>query len=309
MRDTFTKRGMKLISTLLKIAVLIAPVVADTVCRIVSMSGGGSHGAFEIGVVTRLMENPGWEPWDVNLGVSAGSLGILSLLKDDYSQNMEKVKNIWADITTKDVIQPLGSPNSFSGNRKVMKMITETYDTLTGAEANGRFEVGVTDLISGEFMSLRLNPRSPNMTYILASTSIPMIFPPSSILIKSKVIEAVDGGLQKNEYYLSSLQYCPPGTNSYVMDMIFANFEPDNYKPSSWNLWTISTRSIELAINDFNDLYFKDVSECSGMKGLNLEIRIHSPPSPITVNSLDFNQGHWLWSIGYNNMTTMIKHC
>jgi hypothetical protein len=305
---------MKFISTLWSIASLVLPVVADTVCRILSMSGGGSHGAFEMGGVTRLIENPGWKPWDVHLGISAGSLGVVGLLKDDYKNNMEKVKSIWSEIKTKDVIEPLKSKNSYSGNDKIKKLISETYDSLTGSFSNGVFEVGVTDLISGEFVSLPLSPLSPNLTYVLASTSIPMMFPPSEIIVDNRLIVAVDGGLQKNEYYLTGLQYCPPGTTSYIMDMIFANYEPNPYTPSSWNFWTITTRSLELIMNEFNNLYFKDLGECSdvskqGLSSLHLEIRVHQPPLPIWVNALDFDYGSLLWDLGYNNMTTKIKHC
>lgn len=300
---------MKFLSTLFTLASVIIPVMSNTVCRILSMSGGGSHGAFEMGVVTRLTESEEWKPWDVHLGVSAGSLGVVGLLKDDYETNMVKVKNIWSGITTKDVIEPLKSKNSFSGNDKIYKLINETYYSLTGNPSSGVFQVGVTDLISGEFISLPLKPNLPNLTYVLASTSIPLVFPPSVIQWKDKRIMAVDGGLQKNEYYLSSLQYCPPKSTSYIIDLIFANYEPDSFNPTSWNLWNIATRSIELITNDFDDLYFKDIGECSGWGGLKLEVRIHQPTIPITINGLDFNYGSLLWNLGYNNYTTTIRHC
>jgi len=304
---------MKLFTTLLCVASLVVPVVADTVCRILSMSGGGSHGAFEMGVVTRLMEAPEWKPWDVHLGVSAGSLGLVGLLKDDYQENMERVKNIWSGITTRDIIEPLASKNSFSGNQKIMKLVIETHDTLTGEPVNGVFQVGVTDLVSGEFVSLPLDPRNPNFTYVLASTSIPVVFPPSAIEWKEKMLVAVDGGLQKNEYYLTGLQYCPPGSDSFIMDMVFANYEPDVQQqpsPTWWNLWAIASRSIQLVLRDFDDLYFKDVSECSGQeRGINLEVRIHSPSLPLQVGGLDFDHGSLLWDLGYHNMTTVVHRC
>jgi predicted patatin/cPLA2 family phospholipase len=305
---------MKFISTLWGIVSIIVPVVADTVCRILSMSGGGSHGAFEMGGVTKLIETPGWKPWDVHLGVSAGSLGVVGLLKDDYQHNMEMVKSIWSEINTGDIIEPLKSKNSFSGNDKIKNLISETYDLLNGSPTGGIFEVGVTDLISGDFISLSLNPSNPNLTYVLASTSIPVIFPPSEIDVNGMKIMGVDGGLQKNEYYLTALQYCPSGTTSYVMDIMFANYETDTYNPSSWNWWTITTRSLELIMNDFDDLYFKDLGECSDIPkkelgSLGLEIRIHQPPAPIWVKSLDFDHGELLWNLGYNNMTTTIRHC
>jgi hypothetical protein len=300
---------MKFLSTLLSIVVCIVPVIADTVCRIISLSGGGSHGAFEAGVVSRLIDNPDWKPWDVHLGVSAGALGIVGLLKDDYRNNMQKIRTIWSGVTTRDIIEPFKSSNSLSGNNNIVKLISGTYDSLTGTPTDGVFQVGVTDLISGEFTSLPLFSSAPNLTYVLASTSIPVVFPPASIVWQGKPLVAVDGGLQKNEFYLSGLSYCPPESTRFEMDLVFANYEKDDYQPGSWNLWTIATRSIELVMNDFDDMFFKDVSECSGASGRDLELRIHSPSTPLTVKSLDFNYGTMLWNLGYYNMTTDIRYC
>ena len=41
-------------------------------CKILSLSGGGVYGAFEMGIVSKLLENN--KTWDLFTGVSAGSL-------------------------------------------------------------------------------------------------------------------------------------------------------------------------------------------------------------------------------------------
>jgi hypothetical protein len=301
---------MKIISSIIALAGVIVPVIAGGICKIVSLSGGGSHGAFEAGVLANLIQRPDWKPWDVHLGVSAGSLGITGLLKDDYQENMEIVKTIWSGIKTSDVIEPLKSSNSLSGNDKVTKLITETHDSLLGNPTPGRFFVGVTDLVSGEFIPLELQSPSPNLQYVLASTAIPVIFPPVAIKLDNGVdIVAVDGGVQKNEFYLSGLQYCPTQTSKYVMDLIFANTMADASSITDWNLWNIAMRSVNIITNEFDDMYLKDVISCSQGGTLGLELRVHFPPQAININALDFNHGEELWDLGYYNVTTQVYYC
>ena len=68
---------------LLASAIAAAPVApsSEAPCRVLSMSGGGSFGAFEAGVLARMLEEQPGLDYDYMLGVSAGSLnaGYLSL--------------------------------------------------------------------------------------------------------------------------------------------------------------------------------------------------------------------------------------
>jgi len=294
---------MKILSTVISGILAFTGLVTATTCRLVSLSGGGSHGAFEAGVLSNIIESPTWNPWDVHLGVSAGSLGVLGLMKNDYTENTAIMKSVWGVTKTYDVIQPRLFENSLSGNDKVKKLILGTYASLKGSPAGGKFVVGVTNLVTGGFEARELDPFDPFFNYVLASTSIPVVFPP--------VGELVDGGLQKNEMFLSGLEYCPPGSLSYEMDLIFANLEvPDNVQPPK-TILEITARSLDIIRRDFNNLYYKTVLSCQGAvsRGLNLTVTIHNPPSPIPVGTLDFDKGDMLWRLGYYNSTKLLIKC
>lgn len=292
-------------------AICFIPLVSANICRIVSLSGGGSHGAFEAGVLTNLISQPDWIPWDVHTGVSAGSLGVLGLTKTNYEENMQKVRAIWEVTTTRDIIEPLASKNSLSGNSKVRRLISETINDLTGDPAPGRFMVGVTDLIGGDFVALPLDTTSVNHNYVLASTSIPLVFPPEPLSYMGREMMAADGGLQKNEFFLSSLSYCDPSSTVYEMDLIMANYMTLEDSKGPWDLYHILTRSIGIILNDFNNIYHKSVLECSQENpgGLHLTVRVHMPPSPINIGVLDFNKGSYMWSLGRYNVSTSVYHC
>jgi predicted patatin/cPLA2 family phospholipase len=294
---------MRLISTVVFLGGLVATALATT-CRIVSLSGGGSHGAFESGVLSKLVSEPNFEPWDVYAGVSAGSLSVLSLLKEDIKSNLDLVRQIWWDTKTRDILEPLKSGNSLSGNEKIIDLINRTYTRMTGDPGRGEYRVGVVDLVTGNFLALPLDPGAPDLRRVLASTSIPVVFPP--VDIPELGILAVDGGLQSNEMVFSTLQFCPEGTTGYEMDLVFANMEKNEFNPPSWDIFTITYRTLDVIFNEFNNLYFKVVSACESGK---IKINIHMPPSPSGVTTLDFDHGEELWNIGFYNSTSRVIYC
>jgi predicted patatin/cPLA2 family phospholipase len=294
---------MRILPTIIFLGGLAASALATT-CKILSLSGGGSHGAFESGVLSKMVSEPDFVPWDVYTGVSAGALSVLSLLKDDYPGNMETVRKIWWATKTKDVLSPFQSSNSISGNAKVLDLITNTFNQLSGDPTTGEFRVGVVDLESGEFLGLPLIPTDPDLRRVLASTSIPLVFPP--VEIPELGIVAVDGGLESNEMVLSSLQYCPEGTTRYELDLVFANMEKNTYKPPAWDILTIASRTLDIMFSEFNNLYFKEVSSCEMGP---VQITIHMPQFHSDVGALDFDHGEFLWKIGFYNSTRTVIHC
>lgn len=78
---------------------------AGSTCRILSLSGGGSYGAFEAGVISKLIDD-GKGGWDYISGVSAGSLnafylsGIPPNKEKEVSPTFEK---LWESIKDSDV--------------------------------------------------------------------------------------------------------------------------------------------------------------------------------------------------------------
>lgn len=294
---------MKLFNLLSSIVCAIIPIaLAVNPCRIVSLSGGGSHGAFEAGVLKSMMEKPDFQPWDVHLGVSAGGLGVLSLVKDSYQENSEIIRDMWSSTKTKDVIEPLKSSNSLSGNGKIYKLLSSTLDRMSGSPSNGYFGVGVTDLTTGSFVIRDVNTNAINYNDFVASAAIPVVFPP--------IGSFVDGGLQKNEIFLSGLKYCNDKYDSVVMDLVFANYESEQDDPGPWSLWNIAKRSFDLIKEDFDNMYFKSVSSCQNYKStLQLRVNIYMPPEPISISALNFDLGDMLWNLGYYNHTVYTVHC
>ena len=73
--------------------------------KILVLSGGGSHGCFEIGIVSRLIQD-GKGSWDLITGVSAGSINacyLSTIEKDDEKNHIVEFKKLWTDFKNADV--------------------------------------------------------------------------------------------------------------------------------------------------------------------------------------------------------------
>ena len=80
-------------------------VKAGKTCHALVMSGGGSNGAWEAGVIWGLVHygNPDDFKWDVVSGVSAGSINSIGIgvwAPGEEVQGSEELVKIWGSLTT-----------------------------------------------------------------------------------------------------------------------------------------------------------------------------------------------------------------
>ena len=72
------------------------------------LSGGGSYGAFEMGIVSRLIEDENYS-WDVVTGVSAGSINasyLSTIDKNDIKNHIQEFRELWTSIKSSDIYSP-----------------------------------------------------------------------------------------------------------------------------------------------------------------------------------------------------------
>ena len=84
-----------------------AAATKDT-CRVLVLSGGGSNGAWESGVIWGLVNygNPADFEWDVVSGVSAGSINAVAVAGYPLGQEAEMAQWLsdeWKNLKTEDV--------------------------------------------------------------------------------------------------------------------------------------------------------------------------------------------------------------
>jgi NTE family protein len=171
--------------------------------RALVMSGGGAKGAFEVGAVDTLVRERRMD-FQVIAGVSVGALNALMLAQgrgpDGLAEQVEELKRVWLGIgSAREIYRDrfLGKVLAFVAKNSIydpapLREKIERYGRLDRLRSSGReFRVGVTCLESGGYECVDQNHESIH-AYTLASSSMPVLFPPVEIGSCSWV----DGGVR-----------------------------------------------------------------------------------------------------------------
>ncbi len=287
-------------------------------CRILTLSGGGAHGAFQAGVIKNLHERG--LKWDIITGISAGSFntGMLgSYSSDDQASGVKLMESLWMNITANDVYNWNWNPvfdqsllDSSPLNRTIFNLVSKfggliKRDIIIGAVV---LNTGLMKLFNrSDFTSVI---RTTNI--MLASSAIPTIFPP--VFFDNQY--HVDGGTYSNELVVPGIEYCfDKGDYNITIDVIICSSPIENITNDEIHGDTIigiATRAYDIMSNVvFNhELY----SSCS----MNKEIKygfpmyIYKPENPYPGSIFDFNHDDMMTSFkeGYAlKQPYPIKYC
>ena len=184
------------------------------------LSGGGSLGAIQVGMLQALFE-AGIQP-DLLVGTSAGAVNAAWVASRPDRDGVEELAEIWCGLRRQDIfpISPwsgarglIGGANHVVPNAGLRAVIERhiPYDRLEDAAVP--VHVVATDLKSGHAVVLSSGPCVPAL---LASTAIPGVFPP--VLIGRR--ELVDGGVADMTPIAAAIQQ--GATRVYVLPIRYA---------------------------------------------------------------------------------------
>lgn len=156
------------------------------------LSGGGARGAFEVGAIRRLIDDG--VNFDVISGVSVGATNAAVLAQGEASSTVDHLEKIWRDIRGDRDIFSRRWPGSWAFEEINLAFRDSIYslDPLRQLleshispqeldDSNRELRIGVVNLQKGELVVA--NQHSPNLiSWVLASASIPVIFPPVKIM-------------------------------------------------------------------------------------------------------------------------------
>lgn len=241
--------------TFLSALILGAAVTPD--CRILSLSGGGSFGAFEAGVLSRLVQQQKGLNYDYMLGVSAGALnaGYLSLFPTNpagFASGVSSLKQLWIETKSSDVwtfrLDPLKGQPSLLSTAPLEKLLDKV---LVGRAVQRNVTVGTTNLATGATARHDEDElkRSPNVL-LRASSAIPLVFPP----VTFNGTRHVDGGNSANVLTVHGIDRCDLAANtsgkpqpSIHIDVIMAEETIPQLQPKAVANYTL----LELAAREF----------------------------------------------------------
>jgi NTE family protein len=267
-------------------------VTSFPVYNVLSFSGGGSFGAVEIGILSKI-HNLEPKKYDLYTGISVGGLNAGFLSHFEYLENgIDEVKNIYKNIRTKDIYEirqrpELGLLNTIPLQNTITnflkKMDKPCKETL----------IGTTNLYTGKMDKYYYNklPFDDRILLLMSTTAIPILFPP----VKFNNNLYVDGGVIANEIVsdISSLNYI-----NITFITPFSNLLP------KYNLRTYSdiiNRNVEIVKKTYNNQISKLNTQCDIPRG---EINMYYIDSVLLNNYsfMNFDNGKELFDLGYNNV-------
>lgn len=286
-----------------------------TQCNILSLSGGGAHGAFQAGVLKWLNEQG--SRWDIITGISVGSLnGAMISLYDPSEQNIaiNKIQKLWFNITADKVYK--WSWNSIWNNSIYSNEPLNNYLSYIVHDVNSNAKrdilVGATSLNTGNITVFSKNDfigANNILDIIMASTSIPVYFPPR--FFRDEYF--IDGGTFTNVLINSAVKLCYlKGLNNINIDVILANVLIDKIKNeeiNKMNIFKIAYRTLKIFNNVISnhELY----TDCDNSKN-KYPMNIYKPHKSLPYELLDFNHKDIvsMFNSGYStNVPTKTWYC
>lgn len=226
---------MKVILGVLLMMLVASSYAINGKCRALVMSGAGSQGAYQAGVLMGLsnyVPNPEVElTWDVVAGVSAGSLNALALSgfkAQDFQGGIDFVYALWNSIPDYrafgnwplGIVQGLFFKAGLFDISPGVQWVTEQWGDKT---VNRKVSFATTDSRTAEYVVYEYEPTGTAPKDLIesafASSSIPAFFPP----VERDGRTLIDGGVVWNIDIPTAVRRCRGLVSSdkdIIVDMV-----------------------------------------------------------------------------------------
>jgi len=227
----------------------------------IAFGGGGTRGYYHAGVLKRLLEL-GYKPQIVS-GTSVGSI-VAAMYAAGLS--VESMQAAFSALALKDFLEPRLPKQYLTDSKPLRKILENTLKAKTFEELECPLKIIATCLESSKEVIFE---KGPLIDAIIASCSVPVVFPP----VKIEGKHYVDGGVIRN---------VPVSVIREECKRVFAvNLIPSSGKDMAYNgsMKHIAERCVTMMFNaaamyDLNlaDLVIEDV-EMAGYSTYNLKHR------------------------------------
>lgn len=285
---------------LFSIITLFFNVQANTLCNVLSLSGGGSFGAVEMGMLESLYDShkiP--SSFDILTGISAGGLNVGFLSHyENYADAFPLVRSIFQNLTTADVydLNILGILSHWSiyDNSPLKNTLTTIFSGLSDHGVPpitliGASNVNTQHLDIYHFHNLSL---SDKIDVLLSTSAIPFVFPPHHFNGNLYV----DGGVISNELITQAVGELP--CDFYNVTFLSASGR-NNPRQNVTGFFSYISSIFHMLFNTF-DYQLAQANTCKYPIGV---IQACFPDGSLLANYsiLDFDYGIELYTIGYNS--------
>lgn len=225
------------------------------------LSGGGSKGAFQAGVIDQLNQQ-GWEP-DAVAGISVGALNGAMVA----TGKADELVKIWQDLREEQVLKRrkiegnvksfllhkigIGKPTlGFFDNSPLKKKLRESI----GRKFEKHYYCGTVNIETGDFHEHVARPLMVPwnlLDAIIASTAIPVVFDP----VRLDGFLHVDGGVRHMNPIGRILKDHNPDE---IIIITTRKFEPENDRRKVDDIVDIAIQTLQIMLDE---IFIKDLRE------------------------------------------------
>ena len=311
-------------------------------CNILSLSGGGSFGALELGILSSVT-NGSWPHYKLMTGVSVGGLnvGYLSYFRD-INEGIGKLRDIYINMKDDDIYQfnfiekKRLSFYDTTPLRNTIKKILQPLgkQVIPAIVGSSNLYTGYMDIFNLEDYNLE-----EKVKVLMTTSAIPIVFPPIELnnslyvdggIISNSIINGVDHTVKCDTYEITYISTATPleedGTNNItniydytkrVLEVVKYDFNNElaeirNFYCSHTAPTTPTTpkTTINTAINKKIDTVIDTTINNKIDTKININYCYPTYNNLYKYSILDFTKGRELFNIGqtYNNCT-LIQLC
>ena len=242
------------------IVLLLSLASASDTCLALVMEGGGTHGAYEAGVLYSLTHNlPASEvAWNVISGISTGSLNAGQCAQFAYGDEQAMAQHLidtWTMIQNQSMIAPPWPGSTFHSlfHRPSLYTTEPLRQFLTsrmGSTVLRNVTVGTTNLVNGVFTDFTEAMGIPDLvTATMCYAAPPVAFPP----IQFQGSWYIDGGVTINQDGYEAIKRCRQqgfALPDITLDMIF------DYHALKLDAMVVNTtQEVMSRVNDIQNYY------------------------------------------------------
>lgn len=279
------------------------PLSINGTCNILALSGGGSFGMVEVGILSSLYQrNAIPNDFDVISGISAGGLnaGFLSYYNDTET-GVNDLYDVYANMQNDGVykLDLLGILNNWSiySTKPLHDTLTNVIDSKTPNTIHTPFTIIGTSNVEKEHLDIYHFNELTNedkVSLLLSTSAIPVVFPPQHF--RGQLY--IDGGVISNEIIYQSLQYA--NCDFYNVLFISAS-EHKEQNVEVDGLFSYLSSVVKLLYNTFN----YQISEITHNNCTNpigkLTTCFPNSTELDNYSILDFNNGKTLFQLAKEN--------
>ena len=271
--------------------------VVSANCNILTLSGGGSFGAVEVGILDNLISTKQIpDKFDVIAGISTGGINAAVLSQfNDISSALPQIYNLFSNLKTIDVYRRnyigIFTRWSIYDNSPLEQTLRNIITQLKQIENPPITIIGASNIYTQKLDIFKYNDLSldDKINVLMSTTAIPIIFPPR----KYNNGLYIDGGVISNEIIAQTIGQleCP------FYNITFINANPlSQVNNKITDLTSYLSSIVRIILSTFNN-QLSQVTSCSYPKGV---INACFPTSPDLghYDSLDFNNEAALYQLG-----------